>query len=232
MPVAPDDCRRGALGVSAGTLVLILLAAGDAGFIVLHLVHTHTEYFSSNMFSLDRDRGYAEMYQYVKYYWLVIVAAMLAWRRRVWVYAAWALVAGYLLADDALALHEKLGGRLADSLSLPSVWGLRPLDLGEVAFLGLVGVPLLGALAVGHVLSDAPGRAFSRALAALLGGFVFFAVGVDTVHSMLLETPADDLLAMVEDGGEMIVATAMLAFAVRHGMDAPGTHPGTRPSPA
>ena len=111
---------------------LVLLLAADFAFIFLHLLLL-TPAASSPFLSLKRDHGYPEIYQYVKELWVVLLLAWIMMRSRTIGYAAWVLMFAYLLLDDALGIHEKLGHKLGALLGLPSLLEIRPADFGELA---------------------------------------------------------------------------------------------------
>ena len=56
---------------------------------------------------------------------------------------AWSGFFGFLMLDDALQLHERIGLWLGRRLGLPAVGGLRPDDFGEILVAGTVGASLL-----------------------------------------------------------------------------------------
>ena len=47
-------------------LLLTLLLAADAAFIVIHLVHIATPYLLNDLYSIEADGGFAEWFQYTK----------------------------------------------------------------------------------------------------------------------------------------------------------------------
>src|SRR5690606_33827015 len=110
---------------SAILFLLFLLLAADAAFVLLHVVNENTSLFENRMYSVDRDRGYAEFFQYVKLYWIVLTLALLLWRTRSAVYAAWVVVFGYLLLDDAAQIHERGGELIAGLWQYGEFFGLR-----------------------------------------------------------------------------------------------------------
>ncbi|MEM7760563.1 MAG: hypothetical protein AAF298_20895 [Cyanobacteria bacterium P01_A01_bin.40] len=91
--------------------LLILLLAADLIFIALGIVYECGLINLSNIcsslnfdsyFSLTRDRGYAEIFQYLKKYWLIILFGLLAITQNIKIYWGWLFLSGYLLLDDAL----------------------------------------------------------------------------------------------------------------------------------
>lgn len=46
--------------------LLFLLIFTDLAFVVLHILYVYTNLLSSSLYSLSRDRGFAEFFQYTK----------------------------------------------------------------------------------------------------------------------------------------------------------------------
>jgi hypothetical protein len=66
--------------------LLYLFLALDITFIALHIIYTYTGLISNSSFSIEQDRGYAEIFQYFKEYWSVLLLSMLALRKRSFLY--------------------------------------------------------------------------------------------------------------------------------------------------
>jgi hypothetical protein len=138
-------------------LLLRLLVAADLVLIGVHVVHVFTPYLRNPLNSLEQDRGYAEYFQYTKLYWLILLSAALAVRRRALIYLAWLAVFGYLLVDDAFSVHEQSGAALANSLELTPALGLRAADFGELLVMAIAASAMAALLALGYWRSAAPG---------------------------------------------------------------------------
>ena len=193
--------------------LLLLLIATDVVFVLLHVVYANTTLLPS-MFALDRERGHAEVFQYIKFYWLVLMMAGLWWRTRAPVYLGWAVLFGFLLLDDALQLHERIGEIIAARWGYRELLGLRGLDFGELTFTAAAGSLLLALVGIGYWYSDREARNASKRVAALIAALAFFGVAVDMLHQMAGTSWIGELLLVVEDGGEMAVVSVACAFAV------------------
>jgi hypothetical protein len=88
--------------------ILVLLVCADVAFFALHSFNRLSR-SRNDLFSLSVDGGYAEVFQYLKEYWITLALFTAWWRAREGVYAAWALLFTYLLLDDALTIHETAG---------------------------------------------------------------------------------------------------------------------------
>jgi len=188
---------------------LALLLSADAVFIVLHLIHAYTPYLSSSGYALQTDRGYAEVFQYIKLYWTAGVLAALFVRTRQAVYCAWSLLFGYLLFDDSFQIHERVGqmlrrkGYFGDS----PLSGFRAHDFGELTVSAFAGITFLVLIGGTYLLSTPDAKQVSKRLVALLGIIILFGVFVDMLHSAMESLPGSSILAVVEDGGEMLAVS-------------------------
>lgn len=170
----------------------------------------------SPAFSVSDDWSVPEMTDYAK---AAIIAALLflcGRRHRQPIYLSGAAAFLMILADDALTIHETVGGYLAARYSVPFAFGLRPQDIGELIVyaawmvaggaLGLYG--LIGSTAA-HIRA-------AMLFAAVIGLLAFFSVVVD-----MAEIPiywqfrrAALMIGVVEDGGEMVALTIALILAL------------------
>jgi hypothetical protein len=219
-----SSVRKASFGDGRHGLYLMLLLSGDLGFIVLHLGFAMIKHPAKEMYSLGTEGGYPELYQYLKWFWMAALMARQSLNLRSWSYGTWGLLFAYLLFDDALAIHEILGARLAGSLALTPFLGAKPQDLGELIVTAAAGSILLGSILIAYWRAGAPIRRFSLDMALLLCGLAFFGIAMDLVHSALGENDWVNLMLVVfEDGGEMLVASVMLWFVFLHSHEKPGT---------
>lgn len=196
--------------------ILLVFAAGDAFFITLHLLFEF-QLTKDPVFSLEGDRVAGEFWQYVKEYWIVLAMCVLLWVRRQPVYAVWGLVFAYLLADDALEIHEKTGAKIGTALNLTAIGNLQSWDQGQIIFAAACGAVVLGAMALFYRKGDKAARRVTRRL---LGGLVLmglFGVGCDALHALT----ALDAMIVVEEGGELFImsgiCTLMICEVLRDG---------------
>ena len=194
--------------------VLVVLLFFDVVFIALHFVWEYelSDLVNSSLFYLDEDRGYAEIYQYLKWFSVTVLFAYLVVARRLAGYAAWLLVFLYFLLDDALTIHEIIGLRLADSFHFTPVLGLRLRDVGELIVSSAAGIILLVVLGLAYLRGQENFRKTSRVLALLIAALVFFGVGVDMLGMTTIGSSAELMFVVFEDGGEMLVASVILSF--------------------
>ena len=199
---------------------LRLLLTIDLFFVGLHLLRFwllqedfRLGLLSSGRFRVDVDRGFAESFQYLK---LLLITGFLSFlwaKQKRLSYGAWAAVFAFAGLDDALRLHEGLGGRLVRALDIPAAFGLRGQDFGELLVWGSFGVVLLGFVLFSYLRAAPEERAFSKNLALLFGVFVLFGLGVDMLHILLGSSAIPQtFMAVLEDGGEMLSVSVLSVF--------------------
>ncbi len=200
---------------SARTLLLLLLAA-DLAFIFLHVLYVETGLLRGRPFSLEADNGMPEAFQYVKQFWVALCMALMFRRVREVVYIGWMLVFTFLLLDDAFQFHEHIGKWLGEQYSLPVAFGLRPDDIGELLFASFVGGVTMLLIGFGFWRGGADARIISRDMAMMVFVLAGLGVGVDILHVITyFEAPLlAQFLLIFEDGGEMLVVSAMVAYMV------------------
>jgi hypothetical protein len=194
---------------------LILLILADSGFIFVHLLHVHTNLFSGALFSIQRDLGYAEVFQYLKEFWIVVLLILLAIRRANFLYLAWSLLFLYLLVDDSLRIHERLGGLIVRRFDIHSAFGLRGQDFGELIVSFFFGTLLFSFIAAMHYVSHFSDKRISKHLFIGIALLVFFGVIMDMVDILFQQLMGTSVLGIVEDGGEMVVMSVITSFAFR-----------------
>jgi hypothetical protein len=200
---------------TAWTLLLLLIAA-DLAFIVLHVLYVETSLLRGRPFSLEADNGLPEAFQYVKQFWVALCMAAMFRRVREVVYIGWALVFTFLLLDDAFQFHEHIGQWLGEQHALPVAFGLRPDDIGELLFAGFIGGITAVLIGFGYWRGDANARIITRDMVIMVIVLAGLGVGVDILHVITyFKAPLlAQFLLIVEDGGEMLVVSAMVAYMV------------------
>ena len=201
-----------------GRLLLALLVV-DAAFLTIHAAHVRFDTPGSGLWLISRDRGFPEIFQYLKEGSVVAITAWLYRSRRSPVYLAWSLVFCYLLLDDSLRIHEVTGEWLADGLNLKAVAGIDARDLGQVAVSAAAGTVLLGLAVLATIRDRSPARALTVGLGLSVVGLAVFGVVTDVIDAI-------DLFGLVEDGGEMVVMSYAAAFTVHHARTVAAWPPG------
>lgn len=185
---------------------LLLLLCIDFSFISYHSMLLLSPLLDDSLFSLEKDQGYPEMFQYVKWFWIIILFTYLSIKRRSLCFSAWGVFFTYLLFDDAVEIHERVGGLIAGHLTMTPPFGLRLLDIGELAVTAAAGIVLLSFVSVAYVYGSKAFKKISHDLLFLVFILAFFGVFVDMLH---ITWTSNTVLGVIEDGGEMIVASIM-----------------------
>ncbi len=189
--------------------LLILLLLADCVFILLHIPYT-MQMISNSFFSIEKDLGYAEIYQYIKIYWIILLLLCIVAKRKRMIYFAWLLLFLYLLIDDMLRVHEKLGRHLVSYFEYQPAFGLRAQDFGELSVSIFFGALLFTFLAIAYFQSDNKGKERSKHLLALIVLLAVFGIAMDMIHSMA--SWGRDLWGLIEDGGEMLVISIIVWY--------------------
>lgn len=209
---------------------LLVLLAGDAFFIAVHLVDIVGSLELSQLWSLEQDNGYPELYGYGKMFLAAMLLLLTHRAVRQQPYRALAIVLLIIGLDDAFSLHEAVGAWLARSTALEAPFGLRPQDLGELGAFAALGLLSITLLFRAYTKGDRLARQSTVLHAVLLTALFGFAVVVDMVH-VVLEGRARTAAAVVEDGGELVVLSLILALslAVRHRVASSNNTDSARP---
>lgn len=191
------------------TKFLFLLLIVDFAFMVAHVVYK-TGYSSNSLLSVEKDFGYAEVYQYIKEFWIVVLLLMTAIKRKYIVYFAWSLLFVYLLLDDSLRIHESFGAYLVKYFEFQPMFHLRAQDFGELSVSMLFGSLLFTLIGVSYLFSDHVAKQVSKHLFILVMSVAFFGVVVDMLHMAI--PWGKKLLGLIEDGGEMLVMSVIVWY--------------------
>ena len=102
------------------SLLLYLFLATDLIFIIVHIIYKSNQVpsLAYAYYSIEEDKGYAELFQYIKEYWIALLLGFLAVQKRSFVYLGWSLLFFYILLDDSVQIHEKLGIIISSQLAL------------------------------------------------------------------------------------------------------------------
>jgi hypothetical protein len=214
MKLSPPD----SVGTTVYRRVLFALLAMDLLFIGVYVVLSvmaRADWLIQEVpgtLDISEDHGLPESFNYAK--WLVIVICLAATfrRTRVPLFASLATIFLLVLLDDSLGIHEQVGDRLEKLTG----WD----QLGElIAFAGL-GMISLFVLVPG--LWNLPRAVWPLAVRfiGVLLGLVLCGVVIDFAHASIdsLGLPmgrlSDRVLGLVEDGGEMLLASLATAYGV------------------
>ncbi|WP_332773410.1 hypothetical protein [Phenylobacterium sp.] len=173
-------------------------------------------WIGNDVLRLDRDRSVAEFYNYLQALITVVLLARAFVLSRQGVFLAWALIFAFIVLDDAMLIHERVGGLLAAKLALPALPGLRLRDVGELIVWGVAAALLLPVLIWGFRSSTRQAAGYGVLLTFIFAVLVFFGAGMDMVHIVVAPWSrlAGAALAVAEDGGEMLALALACSYAL------------------
>jgi hypothetical protein len=157
------------------------------------------------MFLIDFDRGYPEIFQYLKF--LVIIGSIiyLMYLKKEYRYFSWLVLFILLLFDDAFGFHEQFGEWMVERFNIMPKYGLRAQDLGELTYAVIFGALVFLSMIFGFIRGNQKFKKTSFDLFLLFSIFIFFGVGMDMLHSFAGDNRYIKLvMVLLEDGGEMI----------------------------
>lgn len=197
--------------------ILVLLLFTDLCFIILHIIHSSSGSLDSLNWSIAKDQGYAEMFQYTKVSWIVITLLLCWIKTRAFFYFSWMILFLYVLLDDSLEIHEGFGLDVAIYFNFQPAYGLRGVDFGEI-LVSLVSYSVIFVLlAISYYRSGTEQRRISNNLAFLFAALAFCGLVLDMVDILVLKFESS-LLSLysqiAEDGGEMVVISIILYYVL------------------
>lgn len=204
--------------------VLLAFDVTDIALYAAHVLSLHglaPEWLQTRFFDMNREFGLVEDLEYAKSVLCAVAMTLCAQRSREGLFAALAALHIWLAADNAMALHERIGGVLGERLLGGATLGLeRPTDLAQVVFFGTVGLALIALFAVLLRRVPKPLRRTGVILVAAAASPGFFGVFVDSFRATPAAVPlSETALIMLEDGGETVMlslATALCIGCLRH----------------
>ena len=220
--------------------LLFLLLLADLVFILLHCIYVFTDLLDTSLYSLSRDRGYAEFFQFTKELWIAVLLLILAIRQRRALYYVFSLLFLYFLIDDSLEFHESFGEFLADVLNPQSALGLRPVDFGELLVSAAFGLLFLLLIVIFYLLSDAFARRVGHNIIALVFILAFFGIAFDMLEIIIEQPEIGRIFVILEEGGELLVMSVITWFVYRLDLQQdrlpfsllPSKHPAVEINPA
>lgn len=189
-----------------------LFLVTDIAFMLLHLIYSYSGLTKNKNFSLETDRGFSEVFQYIKEYWIALLLGILALRTGIFLYGIWSLLFVYLLLDDAAEIHEKLGEIISTNFGFPAMLNLRAQDFGELAVSGTVALVFLILITLTYRFADYTCRRVSHNLIILLFVLAFCGIFLDLIHIAVNSPALDPFLTLLEDGGELVVMSFIACY--------------------
>jgi hypothetical protein len=204
--------------------ILFLLVSTDLVFFCLHIFYKCQEWGALNickqfrfneLFAITTDLGYAEFFQYIKEFWIVVLLALVAWRNKSFLYLSWSLLFVYVLLDDSFGIHENLGDFISTKFSFIYALHLRAVDFGEIFVSAFFGTLFLILIAISYRFSKSIERKISRYLIVMLLALALAGIVADMLHMMFYMVGIEfmqRIFTFIEDGGEHLVMSVILGF--------------------
>lgn len=197
--------------------LFFLIIGTDIILIIIHcliLLGLSTQYY--RILSLTTDQSIPETYQYIKELWIFLILGFSFFTKKDFIYLFWSLLFLFFLLDDFIGIHETIGKVLVQKLELMPKFYLRSQDFGEILVVLIVGFVFALMLLLAFIKSKNEGKRTSKILFLLVLLLVFFGVGIDMLHSASdhLSRYLYKILALIEDGGEMIVMSLILWYTL------------------
>ena len=190
--------------------LLFILISTDLIFIALHTLYVYGIIDGNSNFSLEKDFGYSEIFQYIKEYWSFLLLFLVFIDKRKLTYLIWSAFFMYLLLDDSLSIHENVGEYLANYFNIQPKFNLRAVDFGEILVSFLVGFIFLILFLFTYIKGKIEEKIIIKNLAILVFALAFFGVFIDVLHIAL--PFGENKLAVIEDGGEMFVMSIIIWY--------------------
>ena len=198
--------------------LLAFVVAVDIVFIVIYILRwfKSVPFLGYWRFSLANDWGFPEIFQYCQELIIIGLLVALFVHYRNIVYLAWIAIFTFVILDDSMKFHEYAGTWIGNNLAIQPMFGIRIVDIGELIFLGLVGLVCLSLLATGYYLSTPMHRKISMRLIGLMFVFALCGGAFDSIHEMVHNNPVLTLIfGIAEDGGEMLVMSVIVWYTFR-----------------
>ncbi len=193
------------------SIILITIA-----FIIVHLFHTYYNIPASDMFDIEIDNSFSEIFLYVQELAIAVLLFLIYRKSGFLVFLAWGLIFTYVLLDDSLLVHERIGVWLVDRFGVENNYGVRGRDITEVAVQLAFGIPLITFMGWAHLFrSDEKARQISITLFFWLALLVSFAIVLDWFHVKIMIINLKPILGTIEDGAEMFILTGILWYVFR-----------------
>lgn len=189
--------------------ILPLLLITDLLFILIHIAYK-LKFISGDLFSIEEDFGYAEVYQYIKEFWIVILLSSLVIKTKEIIYLSWSFLFFYLLLDDSLQIHEIFGSHLVSYLEIQSKFNLRAQDFGELMISAIFGSLLFSFIGLSYFRSNKKRKIISKNILIMVTLLAFFGVFIDMLHSVISWGTA--IWGLIEDSGEMFIMSIIVWY--------------------
>lgn len=207
--------------------VLLFFIAIDLCLILIHSLGWVSFRFGwtvelPRLWRISEDRALPEDFNYLKWALISVSLIIIAIRDRWVIPFVWALVFLMILADDSLQIHETIGWHIGERLGLDVRFHLKPPEQGELFVFAVMGLSVVFLVGFSLTKAGASSRRLSTLYSLIIVALAFFGVVLDVIHQGIVNfadvNPSaaffKHLFALLEDGGEMLVASFAVAFTL------------------
>lgn len=176
-------------------LLVLFMASGEGAKL---------PYRVSSFFDLGSDGSLPELFNYGMLFLVAVLLMAVSFETGFRVAALFGVLMAFAWVDDSAQYHERMGRVIANGLDMPSAFGLRAVDFGELTAWSLIFV-ILGVMAIWvrrNVISG-DGRVLLLMLPPLFTLFVCSVV-FDMINIVIDSPISNVVLTAMEDGGEML----------------------------
>lgn len=195
--------------------LLILLVLAELVFFAVHFGYSSEGLLDDPRFRLDWDRDYAETFQYLKEFWIVLLLFYLALRDWAPLYLGFAGFFAYLGLDDLWRIHERLGGSILGA-RLPdlSLFGrsFAGYDLGQTLYAVAIGLAVFALVMLAYRRAHWGVQRTARTLLLLLVALAYFGIFFDILNALVLGGALEAFFIFAEEGGEHLIMTLIFGY--------------------
>jgi hypothetical protein len=166
-------------------------------------------------FSLKDEASYASIFLVYKWIFIAAVMLMIAKVNRNGTYLVLATLFALLFVIDLFQVHETFGEMIARQYGIEAAFGLRAQDFGEMAVMAVLGLPCILGFMIALSAKELAVRKDASTIIVLFGLLMVFGVGLDMMPTPFEGTLGqlfDYAVSTIEDAGELMVGTIILAF--------------------
>lgn len=196
--------------------LLVFMLSAQGLFIVIYLIFAfadsgeHMTWFVN----INKDNNLSESFQYVQEIWIITLLILLIIKTKNYFLIYWPITFVMFLAEDAFGLHERKSFKVAGFFNLDNITrNTELLDIaGQIIVLVVGAMVFFGLLVVIYRFGNKEFRRVSKSLFIFLAIIAFFAIVVDAVHQYVTNEILMPILAVIEEGGEMVTTSFIVWY--------------------
>lgn len=192
---------------AAFAVILLAILVDIARFLDLH-------HMDLRFLSLMQDQSLPEIVMDATALVAAVLFLLMARRSGLRSFVVLAAMLAFVALDDFFSIHEAFGAVMVTTLGLQDIGRIAAQAQGELVVFALFGLCFLPLAVWSLKALNVRDLAVYLIYGLLFGIFVFFAAGVDLVHSAVENSILRRLLGWTEDGGEVIGIALLTSVAI------------------